>query len=288
LDAVLREPQAAALPANQRRALAYFAQQGVFRPARNGRWPFDRPPSGATIAAALARIGDAYKVFDLDEGTVVAIDGRGLSLVRGSGSAALTVASSPRLFTAVGPQTFPVQNLQLWPGDRVRFHVDGKGQIDLLELRPPAKGLSDDRSAAVYAWEVRKTGAEIREAVDKRVSVGELRDLKVLRRGASGRIVELEVVGSDGSTVVKGFDVRNLLDLRESLTVIEIQRDASGRIASVVFAGKGWGHGVGLCQVGAYGMAVRGADYRKILAHYYSGITIAKGASEGASSAGAP
>jgi stage II sporulation protein D len=288
LDAVLREPEAAHLPADQRRALAYFAQQGVFRPARNGRWSFDRPPSGATIAAALARIGDAYKAFDLDEGTVIAIDGRALSFARGSGGGTLTVASSPRLFTAVGLQPFPVQNLQLWPGDRVRYHVSPAGQIDLLELRPPAKGLSDDRSAAVYAWEVRKTGAELREAVDKRVSVGELKDLRVVRRGASGRIVELEVVGSAGSTVVKGFDVRNLLDLRESLTVIELQRDASGRIASAVFAGKGWGHGVGLCQVGAYGMAVRGADYRKILAHYYSGIAIAKNVSEGSSSTGVP
>jgi stage II sporulation protein D len=288
LDAVLREPEAAALPADQRRALAYFAQQGVFRPARNGRWAFDRPPSGATIAAALARIGDAYKAFDLDEGTVVAIDGHALSFARGAGGGTLTVAPSPRLFTAVGLQPFPVQSLQLWPGDRVRYHVNAAEQIDLLELRPPAKGLADDRSAAVYAWEVRKTGAELREAVDKRVSVGELRDLRVVRRGVSGRIVELEVVGSAGSTVVKGFDVRNLLDLRESLTVIELQRDASGRIASVVFAGKGWGHGVGLCQVGAYGMAVRGMDYRKILAHYYTGIAITKNVAPGSSSTGVP
>jgi stage II sporulation protein D len=198
------------------------------------------------------------------------------------------VAPSPRLFTAVGLQPFPVQSLQLWPGDRVRYHLNAADQIDLLELRPPAKGLADDRSAAVYAWEVRKTGAELREAVDKRVSVGELRDLRVVRRGVSGRIVELEVVGSAGSTVVKGFDVRNLLDLRESLTVIELQRDASGRIASVVFAGKGWGHGVGLCQVGAYGMAVRGTDYRKILAHYYTGIAITKNVAPGSSSTGVP
>jgi stage II sporulation protein D len=101
-----------------------------------------------------------------------------------------------------------------------------------------------------------------------------LTDLRVRRRGASGRIVELEVVGVNGSTVVKGFDVRNLLDLRESLTVFELQRDASGGIASAVFAGKGWGHGVGLCQVGAYGMAMRGSDYKEILSHYYPGTSL--------------
>jgi stage II sporulation protein D len=122
--------------------------------------------------------------------------------------------------------------------------------------------------------------------VDKRVPVGRLTDLRVLRRGASGRIVELEVVGSGGSSVVKGFDVRNLLDLRESLTVIELQRDPGGRITAAVFAGKGWGHGVGLCQVGAYGMALRGADYKEILGHYYPGISLSKAAAEASAAAG--
>ena len=81
-------------------------------------------------------------------------------------------------------------------------------------------------------------------------------------------------MGSRASAVVRGFDVRRLLDLRESLLVIEPKRKAGGEIEAVVFAGKGWGHGVGLCQVGAYGMALRGADYRQILAHYYTGTKI--------------
>jgi stage II sporulation protein D len=288
LDAVLREPKAAALPADERRALTYLVQAGVFRPGRDGKWPLDRAPSGATIVAALARIGDAYKIFDLDEATVLTTDGHGLIVVRGQGSATLPLISSPRLFTAAGPRTFPVGELQLWPGDRVRYHLDPERRIDLLELRPPPKGLSDDRSAAVYAWEVRKTGAELQESVDKRVPVGRLTDLRVLRRGASGRIVELEVVGSGGSSVVKGFDVRNLLDLRESLTVIELQRDGSGNITSAVFAGKGWGHGVGLCQVGAYGMAMRGSDYKEILSHYYPGTSLRAAGADAAGVAGLP
>jgi stage II sporulation protein D len=287
LDAVFREPRAASLPDDERRALAYLVQQGALRPSRDGSWPLDRAPSGATIAAALARIGDAYNVLDLNEATVVGADARGLQVVRGQGSAAIPLAPSPRLFTAAGSRSFPVKELQVWPGDRVRYHQDGAAHIDLLELRPPAKGLSDDRSAAVYAWEVRKTGAELEEAVNKRVSVGALQDLRVVRRGVSGRIVELEVVGTTGSTIVKGFDVRNLLDLRESLTVIELQRDKGGRISSAVFAGKGWGHGVGLCQVGAYGMAMRGADYKEILAHYYPGISLETRSPISASEAGA-
>jgi stage II sporulation protein D len=288
LEAVLRDPKAAQLPEEERRALAYLVSQGAIRPAPDGRWPLDRAPSGATLAAALARIGDVYGAFELDEGTFVGADARTLVVSRGKGTASWPVGDAPRLFTAAGQRSYPVPELQLWPGDRVRVHRDGAGRIDFLELRPPAKGLSDDRSAAVYAWEVRKTGDELENAVNKRLSVGRLEDLRVVRRGSSGRIVELQVVGSNGTTTVKGFDVRNLLDLRESLTVIELQRDASGRISSAVFAGKGWGHGVGLCQVGAYGMAQRGADYREILQHYYPGIAITKSARSGAAADGVP
>jgi len=285
-EALLRDPRTASLPDEERRALAYLAWQGALRPDAQGRWVLDRAPSGATIAAALVKIGEAYDAFDLDEGSIAAVDARGLTVVRGRGSSSMPLAPEPRLFTLAGARTFAVGALQLWPGDKVRYHRDASGRVDFLELRPPVKGLSDDRSAAVYVWEVRKTAAELSEAVAKRVSVGTLQDLRVVRRGVSGRIVELEVVGSAGSTVVKGFDVRNLLDLRESLTVIEIQRDQGGRIASAVFAGKGWGHGVGLCQVGAYGMALRGADYKEILGHYYPGTSLARAPVEASAAAG--
>ena len=87
--------------------------------------------------------------------------------------------------------------------------------------------------------------------------------------------------GSRSSTIVRGFDVRRLLDLRESLMVIDLQRDERGRIEAAVFTGKGWGHGVGMCQVGAYGMALRGASYLEILGHYYTGATIDKISAQG-------
>ena len=168
----------------------------------------------------------------------------------------------------------PASALELWPGDRVRYRLDEGGRIDFLELIPPVKGVSDDRTAAVYSWEVRKTRAELEASIGSQLAIGRLLDLEPVRRGVSGRITELRVVGSSGTEVVRGFDVRRLLDLRESLTVIEVQRDSAGQIDAIVFAGKGWGHGVGLCQVGAYGMALRGASYREILRHYYVGTEL--------------
>ena len=76
--------------------------------------------------------------------------------------------------------------------------------------------------------------------------------------------------------VLEGLRVRWGLGLRENLFVIDRERDAGGNVTRFVFTGKGWGHGVGLCQVGSYGMAQAGSTFDRILRHYYTGITLRK------------
>jgi stage II sporulation protein D len=274
LPALLRDPKAEGLPEDERRALAYLVWIEALRPFPDGRLQVKRLPSRVRMARVLARAGEIYRAFGLRDGVVSGVGENSIRLVRGKGEVRLPLAERPYLFGLTGGKSAPAERFELWPGDRVRFRTNGGGAIDFLELIPPVKGAADDRSAAVYSWEVRKTRRELEAAVNARVSVGRLKDLQVVRRGVSGRIVELRVVGTSGSTVVRGFDVRRLLDLRESLTVIEIQRDGEGQIAAVVFAGKGWGHGVGLCQVGAFGMALRGSTYQQILSHYYQGTRL--------------
>jgi stage II sporulation protein D len=106
------------------------------------------------------------------------------------------------------------------------------------------------------------------------LAVGTVVDLEVTRRGVSGRAAELTVRGSRGRATLRGFDIRTTLGLMETLFTIERLRDRDGDVRTFVFAGKGWGHGVGLCQVGAFGMAVRGRTSEQILRHYYSGIEL--------------
>jgi stage II sporulation protein D len=89
-------------------------------------------------------------------------------------------------------------------------------------------------------------------------------------------VVELAVLGSSGELPLRGLKIRWALGLRENLFVVERERDAKGNVARFVFTGKGWGHGVGLCQVGAYGMARSGASYEQIVKHYYRGIALSK------------
>ena len=273
-EGLLRDAGPAVSDAKARRTLAYLAWMEAVRPRPDGTFGWDAPPDPARVASLLARIAETYDALSAKEGVVGGAAGTGLRVVRNKEEQTLALAPEASVFGFAGGRALPVARLRLVPGDRIRWHEDAPGRADLLELRPPVKGVADDRSAVVYAWEVRKTRREIEEAVGKRVRVGTLRDLKVVRRGVSGRIVALEVVGSRGRQTVRGFDVRNLLDLRETLAAFEIQRDGEGDIVAVAFHGKGWGHGVGLCQVGAYGMALRGEGYRAILAHYYPGTTL--------------
>ena len=70
--------------------------------------------------------------------------------------------------------------------------------------------------------------------------------------------------------------MRSALDLNDTLFTIERERDDQGRVREFVFAGRGWGHGVGLCQTGGYGMALRGRSHAEILSHYYPGATLVR------------
>ncbi len=276
LAALLRDSGVLHLSESQQRALAYLASVERLQPFADGKLGASRAPDGARFLPALAHMGETYRAFGLRNAMVAGMGANSLRLFQSKNEIRLPFADKPMLFARTSGVPVSVSRLEIWPGDLVRFRTNSQGRIDFLEIRPPVKGASDDRSAAVYSWSVRKTRRQLEATINRRISVGKIKDIKVVRRGVSGRIIELLVIGSKATETVRGFSIRNLLDLRELLAVIEIQRDAKGEIEAVVFTGKGWGHGVGLCQVGAYGMAVRGAGYREILAHYYRGAELSQ------------
>ena len=74
---------------------------------------------------------------------------------------------------------------------------------------------------------------------------------------------------------MRGLEIRRVPGLSENLFFAEPRIGSDGRISGFWFHGRGWGHGLGLCQAGAYGMAAAGSDYREIVAHYYPGVEIA-------------
>ncbi len=112
------------------------------------------------------------------------------------------------------------------------------------------------------------------------IDFGTLKEIRPLQRGPSGRIVRLKISGSKHSAVVgKELEIRRWLSmshLYSSAFIVETLCDSSGEVDKFVFHGAGWGHGVGLCQIGAAVMANTGFTAEEILKHYFTGTEIHK------------
>lgn len=134
-------------------------------------------------------------------------------------------------------------------------------------------------SARMFRWEKTvsaKTAADW--LADTGQKIGRVKDVEVISRGVSGRVIKIKVTGTKGSAVVqRELNVRRMFGgLRSGLFVMDIDRGTSGYIDQITFRGAGFGHGVGMCQTGAAGMASKRFKAEEILGHYYSGITIKK------------
>lgn len=106
--------------------------------------------------------------------------------------------------------------------------------------------------------------------------VGHVTAIAILGRGVSGRVMGVRVVGDRGEAVIqREWPVRKAFgNLNSGAFVLDLETGSDGAIEAFVFGGAGWGHGVGMCQVGAIGMAEAGHDYREILRHYYNGAEV--------------
>jgi stage II sporulation protein D len=144
-----------------------------------------------------------------------------------------------------------------------------------------------------YRWEESWTGETMRSNLEdflrstgvlRSGHLGNLLDLRVIRRAFSGRVEQLEVVTDRGRYHVVGDKIRWALKrgsdsnsiLPSTHFDLQIQRNRSGSISRITARGKGNGHGVGMCQTGAIGMARSGYSYKDILAFYYPGTKIAR------------
>ncbi|MBR3659571.1 MAG: DUF4922 domain-containing protein, partial [Bacteroidaceae bacterium] len=120
-----------------------------------------------------------------------------------------------------------------------------------------------------YRWTVEYTTVQISDIFRRKsgLDIGDIVDLRPIKRGPSGRIYELEIQGTKSTvTIGKELEIRRTLSeshLFSSAFVIEKTQDG------FILKGAGWGHGVGLCQIGAAVMAAKGYTYREILQHYY-------------------
>lgn len=129
-----------------------------------------------------------------------------------------------------------------------------------------------------FRWTVELTSTDLDTRINKLYSVGSVKELVPGERGVSGRLKSLKVVGDKGEVVIrKEYPIRKALGgLNTALFVVTATRDLSGKPIRWIFRGAGWGHGVGLCQVGARWAARAGMDYKAILTHYFKQCGIVK------------
>ncbi|MGD9345163.1 MAG: SpoIID/LytB domain-containing protein [Candidatus Aminicenantes bacterium] len=166
-----------------------------------------------------------------------------------------------------------LSHVNLLGGEEIAWIEKGNRIRLLMILYPPYSNVLD-RSSALHSWQVRISKKDLEKRINEYYPVGQIEELTVQKRGDSKRVVALSIKGDATQVVVKGLRVRRVLGLREMLFVIDREYDEKGDLSHYVFNGRGWGHGVGLCQVGAYGMALAGAGYKEILKKYYHGIKI--------------
>jgi SpoIID/LytB domain protein len=144
----------------------------------------------------------------------------------------------------------------------------------------------DQETTDFYRWKETYDREVLSSLIAERsgVDIGMLKALEPMERGRSGRIFKLKIVGSERTLIVgKELEIRRILSkshLKSSAFEVEYLAsdgtNTSEDWSRIVLHGSGWGHGAGLCQIGAAVMATEGYDYRQILGHYYPDAVVEK------------
>ena len=138
----------------------------------------------------------------------------------------------------------------------------------------------DQETVDFYRWTVRYSAQEVKELLKRKANLdlGDIVDMVPVERGASGRLVRLKITGTRGSMILgKELEIRKALSpshLYSSAFIIEKEYNGNDIPAFFILRGAGWGHGVGLCQIGAAVMGSGGYSYIDILTHYFHGAKL--------------
>ena len=246
---------------------AFLTQRGVVPAAY---WGAGEPLSLRQALQALGRLWQELEPFSPGEGTLL-LD-RQVRRKRG-GPEPLPLATSLLLAEEAPDGSLRlVQRADIQVGDRLKWIPGEEGPARVLVRRLDPDGAAWDRYNPLAHWRVEYTEAELLALVRKRLNVPGIQSMKA-QYNDQGRVLELALIDSQGHPHrVRGMHIRGLLGLKDNVfSWLSIGRGAARRW---IFYGRGWGHGLGMCQTGAYGMALEGATFQQILEHYYPGMSL--------------
>jgi stage II sporulation protein D len=251
--------------------LAFLARRGLVPP---GAYATPQPTLRQALLS-LARMWQELEPLDFSEGTLLA-DGQ--VRPKGRGPEPLPLAASMLL-----AEEAPGGHLRLLDqggaqvGDRVKW-IPMEGGSRLLVRRLDPDGASMDRYNPTSHWKVELKEADLLQRLGQRTAIKAVTSLEV-EHNAEGRALKLTVRDEHHHPhVFTGMRIRGALGLKDN--VFRYLTVGKGAERRWIFYGRGWGHGVGMDQTGAYGFALEGWSFDRILKHYYTGIELTKAGAE--------
>ena len=207
-------------------------------------------------------------------GKILSLNGRQIVLKAEGKTNAFTLPDNIPIWRRLGDRYQEYKTVPVMIGDRAFLQSDARRVTIGLIVQANVDGASFDRTSSFANWTRSYRADELVTSINKRNPIQQLTGLRPLTVDASQRIAQMEVTAEGGRTfILRGLPIRWSLNVPDNLFVFEKTVDPDG-VDRYTFYGKGWGHGVGMCQVGAYGMAFRGYKYDQILKRYYSGVEI--------------
>lgn len=263
------------IPRERRAEIAALLRDGLISLHPDLTFKPNRPFSRGRMIRLVAQIFEKRKWMPamLTAKARATADGK-LVLASGRTERQITVRPDVFLFREFGGRMYPVAEAAIVGGESVSYKLDALGAVKYLEIRPTEIPVTAENASPWINWNKTLSAGEAQTRLSRYVrGIGTLYDINIKKVGYSRRPIELEILGSNGIKTLKGGKIRSALRLNEQLFVMN-KRYAGDRVASYTFTGRGWGHGVGMCQYGAFGLAKMGVKYDEIIRHYYRGVEL--------------
>ena len=269
---------AAEVPANRRADVAILLRDGYFAIYPDLTLKPNKSFSRAKMLRLIEQIYTKKKWMpNLQSGTTQPTTDGKLIVKNGKSSRQLNVRPDVFLFREFGNSLYQVKETALIGGENISFQTDSAGSVVYLEIEPTTATATAEYNSPFTLWNVTLSPSAVQSRLSRYVrGIGSLIDVRIAKQGFSRRATDLEIVGTNGTFHLTGGKIRSALRLNEQLFALNKRYDSNGRVQSYNFTGRGWGHGVGMCQYGAYGLAKMGVKYDAILKHYYTGIDLTK------------
>lgn len=255
-------------------AASFFIKFGMLPAQFLDRVDLNQPMPREELYALLGSWIREHTLLQEGNGKIHAVSGRRVTLKSEGKVTNYTLPAGIPIYRRLGDRLQEYRSVPVMIGDRATIITNPKKQPVAMIVVANYDGTSFDRTSSFANWTRSWRADELVPTINRRNPIQQLVDLEPVTIDAAQRIRDMKVTAEGGRTfVLKGLPVRWSLNVPDNLFVFTKTKDPDG-VDRYTFFGKGWGHGTGMCQVGAYGMAFRGWTFDRILKHYYTNVEV--------------